>query len=140
MNRIFTALSAVLIFALLFGSLPITAQAQEPKSFRSTPIDPRSDEYQIIKESSLNELMSELGKEEGEERGNTDFEVLSMNRDEFELVHTKFQQNYRGIPVFGAEAIVHLDKDGKLFNVTNDIAPEVDETCLVRALMTWRRI
>jgi Zn-dependent metalloprotease len=127
MNKICTALSTLLISALLLGSWPLTAKAQEPKSFNLKTIEEGSDEYKRIKDISFNKLDSELGKEEEAEGRNTDFTVISMQRDEFDLVHTKIQQNYRGIPVFGAEAIVHLDKNYQLFDVTNDIAPEVDE-------------
>jgi thermolysin len=128
MNKIFTALSAVLISALFLGSLPITTKAQDdPKTFESTGIEQGTDEYKRIEEVSFKNLETELGKEENSERANTDFKVLSMRRDTFGFVHTKIQQNYRGIPVFGGEAIVHLDRSEKLFDVTNDVAAEVDE-------------
>jgi vibriolysin len=36
--------------------------------------------------------------------------------------HTTLQQTFAGVPVFGAEAIVHLDRDGGYRSVTDDLA------------------
>ncbi len=127
MKKTFSAVTAVLISALLLGSFPISASAQDYKNLSSKPIDERSDEYQQLKERSLKYLNEELGKEDDSRESPTDFNVLSITRDELGLVHAKVQQTYNGLPVFGGEAIVHLDRKGELFTVTNDVAAEVDE-------------
>lgn len=128
MKKLITAISAVLISALFLTSLPLSAQAQIKQSIKITGIEKGSEEYERIRTTSFKYLDEELGKEEDREGTSpTKFEVLSMNRDELGLVHTKVQQLYRGIPVFGGEAIVHLDRNGELFDVTNDVAVEVDE-------------
>ncbi|HQU86146.1 MAG TPA: M4 family metallopeptidase [Pyrinomonadaceae bacterium] len=128
MKKLFTAITAVLISALFLTMLPLSALAQFKQSIKITGIEKGSDEYERIKSESLKYLDEELGKEEDREGTSpTDFDVISMNRDELGLVHTKVQQRYRGIKVFGGEAIVHLDRNGELFDVTNDVAAEVDE-------------
>jgi thermolysin len=45
--------------------------------------------------------------------------------DELSMAHTRFQQRHRGVPVFGGEAIVHLDRAGETFAVTDDLVPDV---------------
>jgi Zn-dependent metalloprotease len=127
MKKTFSAVTGVLISALLLGSFPISASAQDYKNLSSKPIDERSEEYQQIKEKSLKYLNEELGKEDDSRESPTDFNVLSITRDELGLVHAKVGQTYNGLPVFGGEAIVHLDREGELFTVTNDVAAEVDE-------------
>jgi Zn-dependent metalloprotease len=137
MNKKIATLATFLICALFWSTLPLAApiaiRAQEDNketsnNFRTAPIEPGSDEYRRISEISLKELETELGKEPEQGEGKTDFTVVSMVRDEFDMVHTKFQQNYRGVPVYGGEAIVHLDKESKLFAVTNEVAAHVDES------------
>lgn len=128
MKKLISATTAVLISALFLTMLPLSAQAQFRQSIKISGIEKGSEEYERIKTESFKYLDEELGKEEDREGlSPTDFDVISMNRDELGLVHTKVQQRYRGIPVFGGEAIVHLDRNGELFDVTNDVAAEVDE-------------
>jgi Zn-dependent metalloprotease len=126
MNKFFSTVSAVLISTILLGTFPKTAQAQEYKNLTSKPIEERSEEYKKIKELSFKYLDEELGREDKGE-SQTGFKVLSMQRDELGLVHTKVQQTYNGVPVFGGEAIIHTDRVDSLFAVTNDITAEVDE-------------
>ncbi len=45
--------------------------------------------------------------------------------DEQDMAHTHVQQTYNGVPVFGGEAIVHLDSTGGLFAMTNDLVSDV---------------
>lgn len=128
MKKLISAITVVLISALFLTMLPLSAQAQFRQSIKISGIEKGSEEYERIKTESFKYLDEELGKEEDREGTSpTDFDVISMNRDELGLVHTKVQQRYRGIPVFGGEAIVHLDRNGELYDVTNDVAAEVDE-------------
>jgi Zn-dependent metalloprotease len=55
-----------------------------------------------------------------------ELQVQKVSVDELSMAHARFQQNYAGIPVFGGEAIVHLNADGSLFNVTNTLIPNVN--------------
>ena len=45
--------------------------------------------------------------------------------DEQQKTHTRFQQTKGGVPVFGAEAIVHLNADDSVFAVTDDLLDDV---------------
>jgi Zn-dependent metalloprotease len=41
------------------------------------------------------------------------------------MTHTRVQQVFNGVPVFGGEAIVHVRGDGSLFAITNEIVPRI---------------
>ena len=45
--------------------------------------------------------------------------------DEVGMGHTRVQQTYQGVPVFGAEAIVHLNKDDSLFAFTDHLLKDI---------------
>ena len=45
--------------------------------------------------------------------------------DETARAHTRVQQYFRGIPVFGGEAIVHLRDDGEVESITDALVPSV---------------
>ena len=50
----------------------------------------------------------------------TGHQEMTVQIDERGKSHRRVQQLYRGVPVFGGEAIVHLDADGNLESVTDD--------------------
>ena len=50
-----------------------------------------------------------------------DLKVKRAEADEQEKTHTRFQQTHKGVPVFGGEAIVHLNPDDSVFAVTDDL-------------------
>ena len=129
MKRTFSLFSAALAFLLIWGGLCQSIQAQYSyANLSSTRIDDKSEEYEKLKTSGLKFLEEELGKEtDTEQQSPTVFKVLYISRDAMDMTHVRFQQTYRGVPVLGAEAIVHLNRDESLFAVTDDIIPEVDE-------------
>jgi Zn-dependent metalloprotease len=51
--------------------------------------------------------------------------VTRTTVDELSRAHTRVQQYFRGIPVFGGEAIVHLREDGEIDTVTDALVPSV---------------
>jgi Zn-dependent metalloprotease len=51
--------------------------------------------------------------------------VTRADVDERSRAHTRVQQYFRGIPVFGGEAIVHLREDGEVEAVTDALVPSV---------------
>src|SRR5918993_1539103 len=51
--------------------------------------------------------------------------VTRATVDELSRAHTRVQQYFRGIPVFGGEAIVHLREDGQVETVTDALVPSV---------------
>lgn len=50
-----------------------------------------------------------------------DLTVMTVQVDELSMAHVRVQQRINGVPVVGAEAIVHLNTDGSLFVVTDDL-------------------
>lgn len=62
-------------------------------------------------------------------RGGIDeLRTIRVRVDDLAMAHTHVQQLQDGVPVWGAEAIVHLNPDGSLASVTNDLVgiPQVD--------------
>ncbi|OJT27303.1 bacillolysin [Archangium sp. Cb G35] len=68
-------------------------------------------------------------------RGAGDVSLKRSLRDERGLAHERVSQSFRGVPVFGAEAILHLDANGSVVSVTDRLARDlkVDTTPGLRA-------
>jgi Zn-dependent metalloprotease len=49
-----------------------------------------------------------------------ELKTLRVEKDEQSLTHTHVQQTLRGVPVFGGEAIVHLNPDSTLSDITDN--------------------
>lgn len=64
------------------------------------------------------------------QRGVVDTTVLDVKVDAADHAHVKVQQWFDGVPVFGGEAIVHLDPNGQVVGTTDDLveAVSVDTT------------
>lgn len=54
-----------------------------------------------------------------------DLKVSNVFVDDLSMAHTKLQQTFNGVPVFGGETIVHLNSDGSLFNITDSLVGKV---------------
>ena len=52
-----------------------------------------------------------------------DLSVSDALVDQLSMAHVRVRQSFRGIPVFGGEAIVHLRADGTLFGETDNLVP-----------------
>ena len=59
-------------------------------------------------------------------KGIDEVRVLKNQVDDLGFAHTRVQQLHQCVPVFGGEAIVHLDGRGKLFALTDDFVPGID--------------
>ncbi len=57
--------------------------------------------------------------------GVTDYQVRRVRIDELGEAHTRLRQFHHGIPVFGAEAIVHLNNDGSFKDLTDDFEHDI---------------
>jgi Zn-dependent metalloprotease len=64
--------------------------------------------------------------------GAEDFDAVSTIKDALGQTHVKFQEKYRGLPVVGAEYIVHSDKNGNVFAMNGRFVAG-DDTKLPRA-------
>ncbi len=114
--KYFLSLIAVGLIAILgFSFLPKSAGASKVQ-FGSGDL---KDESEIAKQISIGVLKGRML-----ERGiaNTeDFSVRKIRIDETGMAHTRFRQTVSEIPVWGGEAIVHLNKDGSVFALTDSL-------------------
>lgn len=60
-------------------------------------------------------------------RLNAEFDLATKRRlvDEESMAHVRFQQQHKGVPVLGGEAIVHVQDDGSVFAVTDDLVSDL---------------
>lgn len=70
-------------------------------------------------QTSLNYLQSEASQW-GIQNANDEFRLNSVFRDQIGQIHVRFDQVYKGVPVFGKQLIVHLNLDGLLLSITGD--------------------
>ena len=58
--------------------------------------------------------------------GVDDFVVSRTHIDEIGMAHTRVRQVQGGVPVFGGDAVVHLDLDGSLRDMTDGFLRQID--------------
>ena len=58
--------------------------------------------------------------------GTEDFEAIGSATDDFGHTHVRLQQRLRGLPVYGAEYIVHADRGGNVYAINGRFAPDRD--------------
>jgi Zn-dependent metalloprotease len=93
--------------------------------------DPAKLSYEYV-----DELQAVLGVENSQEV----FSVVDVKRERDQRSHVRMQQLYKGVPVYGAEIVVHLGPDGRgealngryvIIDKEVDVVPSVDETAAV---------
>lgn len=60
--------------------------------------------------------------------------VRDVQRDALGLTHVRVQQTVGGVPVFGGDAVVHLDRAGAVYAYGGTLAPEADAVSTTPAL------
>ena len=115
----FLGILALLVLAVAaFVSIPKQTGASKNVFDKGTP-----DEIEKAKQKSL-DVMKNKAAEKG--IGNTDdLKVKKVNIDELKMAHTRFQQTVDDVPVWEGEAIVHLNSDGELSSVTDELKASV---------------
>lgn len=68
--------------------------------------------------------------------GEDDIAVKRVRIDELSLAHTRIQQKFKGLPVFEGEAIVHLDRNGNLSDVTDGFVKRIRRDLSVSPTLT----
>jgi bacillolysin len=58
--------------------------------------------------------------------GSDDFQPIGTTRDELGQTHIKMQQRYNGLPMVGAEYIVHADREGRVIAMNGRFAETRD--------------
>lgn len=102
------------------------------------------EELALAEEISLHELSQHVPIEDGID-ARRDLAVRLVGVDELRMAHTRVQQTYKGVPVFGGEAIVHLSTDGTLFALTDtlvrgvrrdlDVRPSIERAAAIDAVL-----
>jgi thermolysin len=77
--------------------------------------------------SAEQQLSAHLERASGYLKGRAEFVRKSAQMDERGAMHTRFQQTYKGVRVFGGEAIVHEGPDGKLETITDNFLQGLEE-------------
>jgi thermolysin len=105
----------LLVLAIsVFVSIPYKTGASKQLFGKGTP-----DEIEKARQKSLSVI-----KDKAAQRGignDNDFKVKKVEIDKLNMAHTRFQQTVNDIPVWESEAIVHLNADGELSSVTDDL-------------------
>jgi Zn-dependent metalloprotease len=110
---------ALLILAIaVFVSVPKKTDASKNIFDKGT-----ADEIEKAKQKSL-DVMRDKAAFRGIVNPD-DLKVKKVEIDGQKMAHTRFQQTVEGIPVWEGEAIVHLNPDGELRSVTDELKEEV---------------
>jgi thermolysin len=98
----------------------VSKRAEANKAMFSTG---SQDELEIAKRISLDILRDRAAQRA---IGNVDdYQVRKVEIDELRMAHTRVRQTVDGIPVWEGEAIVHLDAEGRLTTITDDLKETV---------------
>lgn len=110
------AVFGVVIF--VFGLISKKADANKPVFNAGT-----QDELENAKQISLGILRNRAALRA---IGNVDeFQVQKVEIDSLKMAHTRVRQIVDGVPVWEGEAIVHLNQDGSLSTVTDDLKESI---------------
>ncbi len=71
--------------------------------------------------AGLRAKRAELGLDEAHS-----FALRRVDGDELGQTHTRFQQHYNGVKVWGGEAIMHQDAEGNLLPMTSDLKANIN--------------
>jgi len=61
------------------------------------------------------------------ENSKESFKVLSKNKDNLGYTYLRLQQEYNGVPIFGATQTAHINKKGILTSFSGAVIPELDK-------------
>lgn len=110
----YTFLVAMFALMLIVPFVMLNSSSANKKMFSKGS----DQELALAKSISLNHL-------EGYGVSAKDLQVKYTVVDELSMAHTRVQQMFNGIPVFGGESIVHLNSDGSVFAVTDNLVQNI---------------
>ncbi len=114
MKRFLSILAVFGLVIFVFGLITKKADANKPVFNAGT-----QDELDNAKQISLGILR---GRAAQRAIGNVDeFQIQKVEIDSLKMAHTRVRQTVGGVPVWEGEAIVHLNTDGSLSTVTDDL-------------------
>jgi len=94
-----------------------------PRRDASAQRDKSADKLARAKDVALGVLEARANKHGISYRN--DLKAKRVIADEQQKTHSRFQQTHKGVPVFGGEAIVHLNPDDSVFAVTDELVDSV---------------
>ena len=114
MKKILSILAVFGVAIFVFGLVVNKTGANKPVFNAGT-----QDELETARQISLDILRNKAAQRA---IGNVDeFQVQKVEIDDLKMAHTRVRQTFGGIPVWEGEAIVHLNQDGSLQTVTDDL-------------------
>ncbi len=118
MKKVFGILAVIIGAVVGFGIVSNRAQANKPIFSTGS-----QDELETAKRLSMDVLRDRATRSA---IGNSDdFAIKRVEIDDLRMAHTHVQQVIDGVRVWGGEAIVHLNSDGSVFTVTDDLRQSV---------------
>lgn len=111
--------SAVLLLALFGASCAINESALPPEPLFETGSDQELALVQDLTWDFLATKAPSLGLDL------QDFQAIKVWTDDLGMAHTRLAQRYQGVPVFGAQAIVHFGPDGALQSFTDSLQRDI---------------
>ncbi|MEW6735499.1 MAG: M4 family metallopeptidase [Acidobacteriota bacterium] len=120
-------MSMLLTVILLVSAMhvkPSAAQDSAEKPAAATAknrifVDGSKEEVELAKSISMDYLLPQMAHYGI--RSADDLQVQRVRIDEMSFAHTRVQQLLNGVPVWGGEAIIHLNPDGSLFSITDSL-------------------
>lgn len=116
------------IFAVLLLALATTqpGASASSNSAQNPPAKPENlARAEALSYAYLQRHLNELGLNDTSE-----LSTKRISQDEQGILHTHVQQSYQGVPVFGGEAIVHLNEDGSFSALTDNFTKRISVSTL----------
>lgn len=84
-----------------------------------------SSDLELENSIQVEEFLKSKAEAFGLNASDTRFRVLIHETDELGMQHTKAQQLYRGVPVFGSEVILHAREDGIVNRINGELIDNI---------------
>lgn len=118
MKKLIGILAVIVCILVVFGIVSKRAEANKVVFDKGS-----QDEIELARTKSLEVLRERAARRA---IGNVDeFQVQKVEIDELKMAHTRVRQTVGGVPVWEGEAIVHLNSDGSLSAVTDDLKDSI---------------
>src|SRR5690349_17544264 len=106
-----------------FEAVVVLFAAVAGQAFAGSPVS--KTEASALAERYGHPYLTQMLKDKGNTDAAASFEEKRVVADELSMVHVHVRQTFGGIPVWGGEAIVHMDRSGQIAAVTDDFIAKV---------------
>ena len=80
---------------------------------------------QKSKEKIASQFLEDYGDYFGIEKPKEELRLLKKSKDKLGMTHLRYNQEYKGVPIFGAQMIVHVKEDLDSISANADLVPEI---------------